>query len=416
VDLGNTVIVVEHNLDVIKTADWIIDLGPEAGDAGGAIVAVGTPEDIVAASAAARASGRPSHTADILADILAAGPHAERPRFDPNAAETPRDGDLDLEAIGQNAQMPWEVDGRRWHTVERVNHKGGPCRWEGQALEWVDERIHELGEFSDTNWNHRSVVEIAAPSKSQGWFLHAMTSMESVLRLVFRVGKNAFKQADLLARLGIRPLNQTEGLQVYGDQERVWVTNHKGPWQSVTVLVHRLSEIDTPAFQEFLAQGVASFQANLKRLQTKPEDVMPWKVNGQRWHLGDKGFPFGQRTQWDRALLPRLLDLVRELEPNMEVTWTTRDAITLKVPGINRSWAQWRTKDSQGLTCRFLGKKGQFNLSRVERFGVSPSIIDGRSDGDVLQLMFQHDDHVHAAQLKELLAEHLRGFRDLFGQ
>ncbi len=47
VDKGNTVIVIEHNLDVIKTADWIIDLGPEGGDAGGKIIAEGTPEDIV---------------------------------------------------------------------------------------------------------------------------------------------------------------------------------------------------------------------------------------------------------------------------------------------------------------------------------------------------------------------------------
>ena len=48
VDLGNTVIVVEHNLDVIKTADWVIDLGPEAGAGGGEVVAEGTPEEIVA--------------------------------------------------------------------------------------------------------------------------------------------------------------------------------------------------------------------------------------------------------------------------------------------------------------------------------------------------------------------------------
>ncbi|MFH1268964.1 MAG: excinuclease ABC subunit A, partial [Planctomycetota bacterium] len=47
VDLGNTVVVIEHNLDVIKTADWVIDLGPEAGDEGGYVVAVGTPEEIV---------------------------------------------------------------------------------------------------------------------------------------------------------------------------------------------------------------------------------------------------------------------------------------------------------------------------------------------------------------------------------
>jgi len=47
-DEGNTVIVIEHNLDVIKTADWVVDLGPEGGDGGGRIIATGTPEEVAA--------------------------------------------------------------------------------------------------------------------------------------------------------------------------------------------------------------------------------------------------------------------------------------------------------------------------------------------------------------------------------
>jgi excinuclease ABC subunit A len=47
-DHGNTIVVIEHNLDVIKTADWIVDLGPEGGAGGGEVVAVGTPEQVAA--------------------------------------------------------------------------------------------------------------------------------------------------------------------------------------------------------------------------------------------------------------------------------------------------------------------------------------------------------------------------------
>ena len=47
-DAGNTIVVIEHNLDVIKTADWIIDMGPEGGAGGGTVLVAGTPEDVAA--------------------------------------------------------------------------------------------------------------------------------------------------------------------------------------------------------------------------------------------------------------------------------------------------------------------------------------------------------------------------------
>jgi len=62
VDTGNTVVVIEHNLDVIAEADWVIDIGPEGGDAGGKLVAQGAPAKV--------AKSKKSHTARFLAPML----------------------------------------------------------------------------------------------------------------------------------------------------------------------------------------------------------------------------------------------------------------------------------------------------------------------------------------------------------
>ncbi len=64
VDSGNTVLVIEHNLDVIKQADWIVDLGPEGGEAGGEVIATGTPEEIAAVDE--------SYTGQYLREVLPA--------------------------------------------------------------------------------------------------------------------------------------------------------------------------------------------------------------------------------------------------------------------------------------------------------------------------------------------------------
>ena len=83
VDQGNTVLVIEHNLDVIKTADWLIDLGPEGGSGGGLIVGTGTPEDI--------ASIHGSHTGRFLAPLLGMPePTASKPKKATNKKAVPQ--------------------------------------------------------------------------------------------------------------------------------------------------------------------------------------------------------------------------------------------------------------------------------------------------------------------------------------
>jgi len=72
VDAGHSVLVIEHNLDVMKSADWIIDLGPDAGDQGGQVVAAGTPEQVAACSE--------SHTGKALRTVLPLGAASGKPR------------------------------------------------------------------------------------------------------------------------------------------------------------------------------------------------------------------------------------------------------------------------------------------------------------------------------------------------
>ena len=142
-DLGNTVVVIEHNLEVIKTADWVLDLGPEAGAGGGELVAEGPPDEV--------ARNPRSHTAKFLQGLLATGPFAERPEFDPKAAarkaleaakssndkvqprtveKEARKGKHQAEPAAESsasAQAPWEIDGRKWHTRDRVARNGRPA-------------------------------------------------------------------------------------------------------------------------------------------------------------------------------------------------------------------------------------------------------------------------------------------------
>ncbi len=105
-DQGNTVVVIEHNMEVVKTADYIIDMGPEGGAAGGEIVASGTPEEV--------ARRRKSYTGRILKSILKPAPPVPRKKFVPGRDPAPL-----LEGDGLIRQI--EVVGARQHNLRNVD-------------------------------------------------------------------------------------------------------------------------------------------------------------------------------------------------------------------------------------------------------------------------------------------------------
>ncbi|MDA1211813.1 MAG: excinuclease ABC subunit UvrA, partial [Planctomycetota bacterium] len=416
VDLGNTVVVIEHNLDVIKTADWIVDVGPEAGAEGGRIVGEGTPEEIVANHAPSTQSKKrtknsaeqTSATAEMLAPVLEEGDRAERTIIATEEIREKKEGDLDLTDVGKGALMPWQRDGRHWHLVEHMSHQGAPCQWEAKALEDVVDRIEQNSAFASTNWNDRGVVEITGTSRTKDWFLHALTGDEWMLTLKFRVKRQTFNEEELRQKLHLKPWDDLDEIPIYGRVPRVRVKNLKGPWQEVTLAVHWFNEIETPEFHEFLEQAMKSFLGMVNQAKLNPDDLTPWKILGRKWHVSRKGFPSQKLVTWDVQVLEKLFDLLIEVSPDAAIDWTGKQNVTFGVAGASDPWAVVVTKRREGIDLQLFSAPGDFALGRIAEFGIERDVTMHRSGQEMIKIRFDDIAQING-KLKSFLNEHASG-------
>ena len=395
VQLGNTVVVIEHNLDVIKTADWIVDIGPEAGADGGWVVAEGTPEEV----ADTTRWPRHTYTGELLAPLLQRDLRAELELFDAKAVSRKKQGDLEIEEVGKSTRMPWQTDGRRWHLETRLTHVGTPCQWEGSALEAVIRQIEEHGAFA-IDWSERSIVDVRGVEPRKHWFLHAMTGDEWILKLKFRVPGAPFREERLGQALGLQSFDDIDEVPVYGRADRVQVRRLEVSWQEIEISVHWLREIDTPAFREFLgkalevysgrkpqgkpagsvgqttklktgadtepptppdlpqsaaAEGKAPAKSRKKgtgKGRAQPDaagalagagregtarsiaDEAPWKKLGRAWHEKRRGFPADARIVWPVELVALVMDLVERSFPGDTWAFDEADCARMILPDV----------------------------------------------------------------------------------
>lgn len=444
VDLGNSVVVIEHNLDIIKSADWVIDMGPEAGQEGGQIVVEGTPESVVEyalsvsptkpsprrspttkgskpkskqakapvrkRSVAKKGSRLRSYTGEALAPVLAAGPVKKRKTFDPREEEkiAQLEGkQLEIGDVGKSTNMPWEIDGRQWHTEDRVGRKGEAVQWDGRILAEFVDRIQSLGEFADTNWNARSVVEITSNDKRVPWFMHALTGQDWLLKLKFRVPRKTFQMRDLQQRISLPTLNQMDDLPVYSNASRVRVKNVQGPWQEVELQLHSWDEIDMPATWEFLDQAVAAYVgATGKKSGFKPSDHSPWKVLGEKWHFMPDGFHRGDKVAWKPELLRRLCKMIESTEPHGKFNWKNKVIVHYQIPGQNEPWASLITKRPAHVELILTGPHGRVALGRVASLGRESQVDTGRGGKDQVRMRFVTLSDLKNGNLQEFLKEH----------
>jgi len=323
------------------------------------------------------------------------------------AAEKRSQGDLDIADMGRDARMPWEIDGRRWHTQDRVGRNGNPCRWDGRVLADVIDRIEQSGQFSATDWQGRSVVEICAAKKSDGWFFHAITGEEWLLKMKFRTGRNTFRREELVNRLDLKPLNDMPDLPLYGTEPRVRCRNLRGPWQEVELRVHAYEEIDRPEFWDFVDQAIAGFRKFTDRARQNPDDLMPWKVLGRKWHLLRKGFLPGRQVQWEPEVLERLFGLLAETAPQGQFVWGNKVLVPVYVEGHKMPWAAIETKKLDAVHLNLFGPKGRFALGQITGLGREPELNAERPEHDVIRLSFSSTADLARGDLAGFLKDHL---------
>jgi excinuclease ABC subunit A len=352
-----------------------------------------------------------SHTAAALAPVLAAGPLVERKPYNPAALVAPKPNDVDIDEVGRDTRMPWEADGRQWHTKDRTARDGRSCCWDGRILDAVERRIHQLGEFSPTNWNNRTIVEITAAKKSDGWFFHAITGERWLVKLKFRTAKKTFERDKLIVDLDLKPLNDIDEVEAYGRGPRVKCKNLRGPWQEVQIDAHSWDEVDTPAFWAFLKRAVAGFHRFTERVSAKPEDIMPWKVLGQKWHLSRKGFPPGKKTAWKPELLEELLEMLADAVPAGQFLWNNQNVVYLMVPGVRKPWATVYTKRLAGVDLILNGPKGAFQLGSVAEIGAERALSTDADDRDQVKLRFVDTEELQRGNVAAFLKMHLESLR-----
>jgi len=242
VDAGHTVVVIEHNLDVIKTADCVIDLGPGGGEDGGYVVASGPPEQV--------ARSHRSVTAPYLAQAIKDSPKCDREALTVDERK-PAGTKAPQVQIGEDVLTPWERDPIAWHTEQRKTSAGEQRAWQGEVLIVLRELIEQLPKPPEQDWQHPDYIKFSVP-EARGWWARARTDKKWYLDLQFHTEKGLLDEAELAQDLSLPTWNDIEDLPKYGEGARVRVHTRAADYDRVALQIHELRDLQSRAFAQFL--------------------------------------------------------------------------------------------------------------------------------------------------------------------
>jgi len=361
-------------------------------------VAEGPPEKII--------NNKNSHTGRILAELLHREPREKRKAYDPTKAEPADEVFFDEEQELGDARMPWEIDGRNWHTRDRVGRRGEKVRWQGEALEWLIDEIEAAGKgkFAPTNYNSRSTVEIKMPGNDTPWFFHARTGGTWLLDVSFRVPNRAFSAAEVRRLLPLKPLDDCDDLPIYGRRQRVKVHHAGRSYDDIRMQIHSKDEIATDGGREFIKRAVKAYQRLVRNLAEDVALRQPWKVNGRSWHLSQQMIKKSETKQWKGTLIIELLGKIKKIAPRVKEDWARKVMVVLHHPDIDGNWARFITNHGQGLRVEIRTRRGQFTPAMIENIGLVPEIKQQTKDDRVI-FWLQRIEQLDNEQFTRLVRE-----------
>lgn len=416
VDLGNTVIVVEHNLDVVKSADWVVDIGPEAGIKGGELVFAGTPEELVQYAkkyAQSLKNGLRSYTGEALAVEFENGVFYERPVYlasvhksEPSEQATLSQGEAAGNQDSKNESS--DNDGRHWQTEDSSLTTGKVCHWDARIIESIVKHLSGDSFYKVSTYN-ANVVEIKENKKGVFWFFKAKTNDEWLLRLNFRTARRTFDKTTLSKQLDLKSLNEIAEIPLYGTLPRVNV-NQVGVWQEIELKVFSYDEIDLPEFWSFLDSAAESFKTQVLKFSQQGEEqvqaLTPWKIDGKKWHFSTEGlYGNGDSPCWKYQLLDEVVETLTNVDPSGEVNWNQKIAVSITSAKSQAPWAVIYTKNVDWICVQFNVRK---NVPDFSELGLSETAFEMETDDkekDSIYIRFKNEDEWNEDKLRGLIVK-----------
>ncbi len=399
VDQGHTVVVIEHNLDLIQAADWLIDLGPGAGKEGGYVVAAGTVDHVIQWAERSKVSetSRRTPTGEALRDFFE--------KYVPHRSIEPHQTS---EATNVYATLDMKSQ------TEHSSSSSGMLQLIGQTppnrilLQAVLRKIEKVSSFAQPWWSKPDCVEITGQDRTD-WFCRALLSMPDSLVLQFRVTP-PINERDLPT--GSLPVTVRPELHSGAVREPLRQEAGSPECAILEAKLQRLDQVESADFDQLFDQlrerywkqpGTECSTLGLR--EARQALNCPWKTLKQAWHLSTKRYPEGEVS-------PRNLPIIRSIFASLEYrvapelfVWDYPDHFQIR-DYDDRSWFWLWTKRLGSVALDLLKYDGILSKCRYSYSGRVAYLKNGiirwvwRNESD-----FRCDERALAAILARYCAE-----------